>query len=72
MILCIYISFPGGKMDAADVDIIDTALRETYEETGLLRSDIEIWASLKRMSIIVSLEFIPSPPGGSLSMSKIF
>lgn len=29
------IAFPGGKMDAADRDILDTALREANEEIGL-------------------------------------
>jgi 8-oxo-dGTP pyrophosphatase MutT (NUDIX family) len=29
------IAFPGGKADGADIDVIATALRETYEEVGL-------------------------------------
>ncbi len=29
------ISFPGGKLDASDSDLLDTALRETQEELGL-------------------------------------
>ena len=29
------ISFPGGKISDADNDLLDTALRETKEETGL-------------------------------------
>lgn len=29
------ISFPGGKLDASDSDLLDTALRETTEEIGL-------------------------------------
>lgn len=44
------VSFPGGKMDSVDKDIIDTTLRETHEEIGLPRSDIEIWTSLKPIS----------------------
>jgi 8-oxo-dGTP pyrophosphatase MutT (NUDIX family) len=29
------IAFPGGKPEATDKSLLDTALRETYEETGL-------------------------------------
>lgn len=36
------ISFPGGRMDAADRDIRATALRETQEEVGIDPSDVEI------------------------------
>lgn len=36
------IAFPGGKKDATDADLMDTAIRETEEEIGLqiLRRDI--------------------------------
>jgi 8-oxo-dGTP pyrophosphatase MutT (NUDIX family) len=30
------ISFPGGKLDTADSDLLETALRETKEEIGLI------------------------------------
>ena len=36
------ISFPGGRVDADDVDPIATALRETEEEIGLSRRHIEV------------------------------
>ena len=36
------ISFPGGRVEADDLDVIDTALRETEEEIGLNRGYIEI------------------------------
>lgn len=35
------ISFPGGRVDPDDTDRIDTALRETAEEIGLGRTQIE-------------------------------
>lgn len=35
-------SFPGGKQDGSET-AIETALRETEEEIGLSRSDIDIW-----------------------------
>lgn len=36
------ISFPGGRVDPDDQDAIETALRETEEETGLARRHVEI------------------------------
>jgi len=36
------ISFPGGKAETFDKDLKDTALRETWEETGVLQSDINV------------------------------
>ena len=36
------ISFPGGRIEAYDKDVIDAALRETEEEIGLDRSHIEV------------------------------
>lgn len=35
------VSFPGGMVDSADADIIQTALRETQEELGLAPSAVE-------------------------------
>ena len=36
------VSFPGGRVDLADGDVEETALRETQEETGLDRSHVRI------------------------------
>jgi 8-oxo-dGTP pyrophosphatase MutT (NUDIX family) len=36
------ISFPGGSCDDEDAHIIDTALRESEEEVGLMRGAIEV------------------------------
>ena len=42
------VSFPGGKMDNKfDKNIIDTALRETMEEIGVPKSDIDVWIEMK-------------------------
>ena len=40
-------SFPGGKFDpSTDITLKDTALRETYEEIGIQKNNIEILGSL--------------------------
>ena len=41
-----HLAFPGGKRDASDDSMLDTALREAWEEIGLPASDIEILAAL--------------------------
>lgn len=40
------VSFPGGRVDADDVDAIATALRETEEEVGLARRHVEVLGCL--------------------------
>jgi len=36
------ISFPGGRVEQADTDAVETALRETEEEIGLARDKVEV------------------------------
>lgn len=36
------VSFPGGGYDSTDKDLLDTALRETYEEVGIPSDEIEV------------------------------
>ena len=69
------ISFPGGKHEKYDKDLIETALRETEEEIGVDRLNINIIGELTDLFIIVSNfkvrpviglidhkpEFIPDP-----------
>ena len=48
------ISFPGGKKEATDKDIIHTAIREAHEETGLIQEEISVIDTLTPLFIPVS------------------
>lgn len=45
------ISFPGGKKDDADADLLSTAIRELEEETGVTADNIEILCPVSTMFI---------------------
>ena len=34
------VSFPGGRVDEGDLSVVDTALRESEEEIGLLKDQV--------------------------------
>jgi 8-oxo-dGTP pyrophosphatase MutT (NUDIX family) len=53
------ISFPGGVVDEEDKELINTALREAYEEIGLIESDVQIIGVLD--DIVTITEFIVTP-----------
>lgn len=53
------ISFPGGGIDAGDEDAIAAALRETHEETGILRSQIEPFGYLDRFDTVSGYSVTP-------------
>jgi 8-oxo-dGTP pyrophosphatase MutT (NUDIX family) len=62
------ISFPGGRRDAEDVDLTDTALREAEEEIGLERSQVRMLAELPPTSTFatnyVIHPFVATIPAG--------
>jgi 8-oxo-dGTP pyrophosphatase MutT (NUDIX family) len=53
------ISFPGGVVDEEDLELINTALREAYEEIGLKERDVQIIGVLD--DIVTITEFIVTP-----------
>jgi 8-oxo-dGTP pyrophosphatase MutT (NUDIX family) len=48
------ISFPGGKKEPEDEDVIRTALREAYEETGVDPDKVDVISTLTPLFIPVS------------------
>ena len=61
------ISFPGGKIEALDVDPISTALREAEEEVGLNPETVEVVGALDRYVTRTGFDVTPivgflSPP----------
>jgi 8-oxo-dGTP pyrophosphatase MutT (NUDIX family) len=54
------ISFPGGKFELNDSDLMHTALRETYEEVGISKEEIHIKKELTETFIPPS-NFLVSP-----------
>lgn len=65
------ISFPGGKQEVYDGCLKDTALRETYEEIGIEKVDIDIKKQMTNTFIPPS-NFLVSPFLGILSYTPTF
>lgn len=72
------ISFPGGRKDAADATLADTALRETFEEVGIASNEIEILGELTSLYIPVSysqvhpfIGYVPHQPKYNLSLNEV-
>ena len=59
------ISFPGGAQDPGDADLAATALRESEEEIGLLRGDVEILGQID--DIVTISNFIVTPYVGRIT-----
>jgi 8-oxo-dGTP pyrophosphatase MutT (NUDIX family) len=53
------ISFPGGRVEDADADAADTALREAAEEIGLARERVEVIGHLPKYYTVTNYEVTP-------------
>jgi 8-oxo-dGTP pyrophosphatase MutT (NUDIX family) len=54
------ISFPGGKVEKNDKSLVQTALRETFEEVGVLQNSVEIIREMTTVYIPPS-NFLATP-----------
>ncbi len=53
------VSFPGGKVEQEDNSLIDTALREAFEEIGLNRDDVSVAGQLPPYQTISGFQVTP-------------
>jgi len=65
------ISFPGGKMEISDFNLKETALRETFEEVGVLQEEINIVREFTEVYIPPS-NFLVTPFIGIIDYEPIF
>ena len=68
------VSFPGGRMESADADIAETALRETHEEVGIRPEQVNIAGYLPPMLTVTGYAVTPIvglvAPGISLTLDR--
>ncbi len=65
------VGFPGGKVEEEDLDLMETAKRETYEEVGVDPGSVEIVKSLSKVYIPPS-NFLVQPFLGILEHPTSF
>ncbi|MDT0608546.1 NUDIX hydrolase [Croceitalea rosinachiae] len=65
------IGFPGGKVEKDDKSLVNTALRETYEEVGVLQDDVDVLKTLTEIYIPPS-NFLVQPYIGLYANPKPF
>lgn len=59
-------AFPGGSIESGDDSLLDTALRETEEEIGIERGDIDVWGPLD--AVVTGTGYIVWPFGGKIAV----
>jgi 8-oxo-dGTP pyrophosphatase MutT (NUDIX family) len=59
------VAFPGGKVDATDHDVVDTALRESHEEVGLEREHVQVLGTIS--DYVTGTAFVVTPVVGLVS-----
>jgi 8-oxo-dGTP pyrophosphatase MutT (NUDIX family) len=65
------VAFPGGKFEPADENLAVTALRETQEEIGVARNDIDVLGTLTELYIPPS-NFLVHPHIGKINYAPGF
>lgn len=65
------VAFPGGKFEKEDVNLKQTALRETYEEIGVIPENVEIIGNLTDVYITPS-NFLVTPYVGYMNEQPEF
>ena len=65
------VSFPGGKVEKSDLNLKETALRETFEEVGILQEKIDIVREITEVYIPPS-NFSVTPYIGLLNNKPLF
>jgi 8-oxo-dGTP pyrophosphatase MutT (NUDIX family) len=53
------VAFPGGKNEASDESLLDTALRETHEELGIERERVDILGALDDVFTVTGFTISP-------------
>lgn len=64
------VSFPGGRMEAGDTDILATALRETHEEVGILPDAVQVAGCLEPLPTVSG--YAVTPIVGLLAPETVF